>query len=311
MSCLQFSFLVNFAEDIGLIFSGAAVIWGWISFHMGLRRSDNQRGDLHKISGWMLPVFLIGSLPLIGSLMYQFVADANLRVFLTLFFLLILWLTGFFIRGTKSKSFQLRNEWFYTVAIICTIIFIGTSTTTVYGEVNSYEILHTILRVFTLGSALVAAILYLRTRRSPGCRSGAYILFGTMSKVIWVMVALDVLALWVLNDYLVVGTKFYLEQASLGVVILIGAILTGPILSRLIGSEGKIRRVGRLHLHALHTLSAVLFATWMLPLCVTCAGVISRGADEVMLRGVVAIVGIAVVAIAVSVICESVNREVC
>ena len=107
---------------------------------------------------------------------------------------------------------------------------------------------HSFHSIFTLGTVLILDFLFLLSRPSDLLRQHIFPLFPTISKVIWVGLAIDFLSVsLVFQEALRLTPKFFFMQTVIAILILNGIWLGGPIARKLMhsmteGGEAMTRR---------------------------------------------------------------------
>lgn len=230
MSVLQIFEFNSFIQQVGFIFSGAAVLWGWIFIHQALRRDTAEQNLLRQLSNVMLPVYLVGSIVIIGSLVYNFLLVQDSLTFIALLLLLATWIVGFYMQRIEHKKRPEVFEWFFAIAVTCVLIisifpFLESESTT-----GLYEVMHALLRVSTLGTAFIATILFFVTHRLSSARGFLVKELKFMCRAVWLGIILDLVALWIFVGSPIFSEEFFFSQVALGVAIVAFAIFYGPLL---------------------------------------------------------------------------------
>jgi hypothetical protein len=141
------------------------------------------------------------------------------------------------IRRKSGEQFSYLITPFYAVAF--TLIFVMISLSGWRGTFDSIQIFHFIHgfhSIFTLGSVITLDFLFVLSSRSGLLKQHVYSLFPTISKVIWIGLSLDFISVFLITDHFVVTEKFLFAQTVIGILIVNGVLLSGPIARKLISA---------------------------------------------------------------------------
>jgi hypothetical protein len=148
----------------------------------------------------------------------------------------ILLLTSLFLRRINSGLFESLLKPFYLLMFL--IFFSLVALPTWSGELTRLQFfwsVHGFHSIFTLGTVLVLDYLFFVSRKSLHLKQNLYPLFPTISKVIWAGLAIDFASTLLIFNIFVQTDKFLFAQTVIGILIINGVILSGPITRKLIG----------------------------------------------------------------------------
>jgi len=244
-------------KQIGLAILGAAALWGFVFSIRDVRRRQPKNWIIDDwLSMQLFNLFLIGtaissvaffaSLPTIRALAHEGVAvAATLPEIISTFplmnglyiFLILITCLMMLFRVSKEEKFSYLLTPFFAIAFL--MAFIMTSLSAWRGALDSVQIfhfMHGFHSIFTLGSVIVLDFLFLISYRSELLKQHVYSLFPAISKVIWAGLSLDFLSVFLISEYFVVTEKFLFVQTVIAILIINGALLSGPIARKMMGS---------------------------------------------------------------------------
>ncbi len=156
------------------------------------------------------------------------------------FFVLFLavFVAGMFYRYIDREQFNRRIGWFYGVELVLVSLLI--SVPTWLGEVSGEQLFfigHSFHSILTLGTVLILDFLLLVTRRSEVYERHIYPMLPDVSKVIWLGLAIEFASVFFIFDGAIHHTpKVLFMQTVIGVIVLNGVFLSGPLTEKLISS---------------------------------------------------------------------------
>jgi hypothetical protein len=141
----------------------------------------------------------------------------------------------------KPQLFQKEIEWFYlsqlVFAVFLMLLFAW------QGAVDKAQFFfwgHSVHSILTIGTVLVLDFLFLISKSSRLLQQHVYPLFPTLSKVIWIGLGIDFLSVaLVFSQAIELTPKFFFMQTVIGILIINGTLLAGPITRKLIASVQK------------------------------------------------------------------------
>jgi len=261
---MMFGFeLVSFAaflKQLGLALAGACGIWGAV-FAYRSEQADEQTAGV--IDGWIaskLFYLLYGGIltAAIGWVwqlslydLYVFAhegitikeeADQVIAALDTLTPLFWLWilvsLLGLvFVRCCKDMWVEYLKE-FYIVQFLFAGALISFPALT--GQINAVQFFffgHSFHSILTVGTVLVLDLLFLISKPTDILKQHIYPIMPTLSKVIWIGLGIEFISTWVVFEQAIAVTdKFLFMQTVIGILIINGVLLAGPVLRRLLHS---------------------------------------------------------------------------
>ncbi len=263
---ITFLELVLFGQQFGLALAGAASFWGLVFI---LKGTHHQHGDTCVTFDWLSRrlIYLLyagAGIAIISWFVISFMTPAHAHegivivpelaerlaaikftspVFMLWIFLFLP--LGLFSRVTPAQ-FHRRLSVFYALhfAVILFLISIPAWS----GEISSRQLFfigHSAHSIFTLGTVLVLDFLFLISKASLHLKRHIYPVFPTISKVILVGLGIDFLSVaLVFSEAIALTPKFFFMQTIIGILLINGSILAGPLTRRLItaakGGSGKL-----------------------------------------------------------------------
>lgn len=251
---IEFYEVLLFLRQGGLATAGAASFWG-LALLLSKNLNTNYRETTLVASRRLLYVFFpatflyIMSWTILGAIFCVFCADAHegiTRINLLseliiaiekqyeMFVILSIVSTlGLLFFTFKRKIFLSNLKWFYGVAFL-TISFLMLYPWQIFEplKITLASSLHTWHSILTVGSVIVVDFLYITMRKSSV--SFLVRLFSLITKGIWIGLGLDFISSGLVFDigYLL-SEKFLFNQMVIGVIIINGAILAGPIFRKI------------------------------------------------------------------------------
>ena len=255
---MEFLEFVSFAKQLGLALAGAAAFWGLV---LSIKSHHPAKGPECIIFDWLatrlfflllagfgialcawilflflMPVYAHEGIILVPSQQEVIRAlEITSPVFAVwaVFVLISLWLNRF-----KPVLF---GEWLsgiYVAHFIFLLFLISLPAWS--GNLNAHQwfyIGHSVHSIFTFGSVIVLDFLVLISMavRSPAIKEHLYPMFPLISKFIWVGLGIDFLSVaLVFDDAIQMTPKFFFMQTVVGILIINGTILSGPITRKMI-----------------------------------------------------------------------------
>lgn len=255
----EFTELLSFGKQLGLALSGAAAVWGTVFVY----RSDyTNRGD-NLIDGWIADRLLIPLYAGVGMTTFSWVTllfvygfpvfahegivvretpSEMIHALETLTPLFFVWvsfsLAGLVMHSLQHDKFRDNLFEYFIIQFVFSGILISIPALT--GEWNPRQFFffgHSFHSIMTVGTVLILDFLFLLSRSATILKQHIYPLLPILSKVIWFGLGLEFLSTWIIFDEaFMVTDKFLFMQVLIGVLIINGVLLSGPILRRLIDS---------------------------------------------------------------------------
>ena len=248
-----------FLKQLGFAVAGASALWGAVmsrkDFHCGLKECLVYDWLAMKllnlffagsVLGTASYLFLIGILPVfahegiaISPTLTETIAglvSIGPIIMLSLFLSTV----ALVVRKLNEKMFSELLTPFLSIQFI--IFFIITALPALTGELDARQIFfigHGFHSIFTLGSVLVLDFLFLSSKRAPHLVEHVVPLFPTISKVIWLGFGFDLLSAIFILPLVEITPKLIFMQSVVGVLLINGAILSGPIGRKIMESFAK------------------------------------------------------------------------
>lgn len=257
--------ILNFLKQLGFALAGASALWGWIF----VRRNQTQT------AARMLPLFvgglIIGAVswtvlfwleagvvfghegisiaPTVNSALWaKFIQGPFLLASIVVTLILLAQLR-------KKTSADLPGlKWFYPLQLF--LLGIVISLIGWVGKINGEQLFyfaHGFHSIFTLGTVLTVDYLFFLSRHNLAEKQIIYPIFPLMSKIIWLGLGIDFASVALIHEQAIQFTpKFYFAQTVIGILIINGVFLSGPMTRRLLDSikKGIAILPGRLNLIA-------------------------------------------------------------
>ncbi|MDA1337329.1 MAG: hypothetical protein O3C23_00975 [bacterium] len=256
---IELSELFLFARQLGLVLIGAASLWGFVLTRWTRHRSFEKDCLVYDWIGakLLLPFFMgVAATLLSWVLLTSFnLAKAHEGIILAssqnlatqqgeaagpfLFIWLLVLFFGLLLKKMRPASFSQNMEWFYGVHFLFALFFMSFFAWT--GEWNKEQLFylgHSIHSIFTLGTVLILDFLFITSKFSAILKQHVYPLFPTLSKVILVGLGIDFISVaLVFNEAIQLTPKFFFMQTIIGILIINGVLLAGPLSRRMLHSQ--------------------------------------------------------------------------
>lgn len=278
--------LLLFLKQVGFAVVGAAALWGFVFL---IVREQVAHDRYCLVLEWvserlLFPLFLGGGVAALAWLVMSFMTPAvahegvalaphveHVHAGLSLLSeTVILWvfvtIAGFFVLQSKPRSSYRNLKIFYVLQFLFAALLTSLSTWTgSFDTLQWFYIGHSIHSIFTVGTVLILDFLFLISKSSAILKQHIYPLFPTISKVIWIGLGLDFLSsLLIYSEVFVITPKFLFMQTLIGILIVNGVLLSGPITRKLLLSvaEGG-RRMERRWMRIADFAGAVSITSWL------------------------------------------------
>lgn len=245
---IQLIEIIDFFKQAGFGVAGATMLWAWVF---------SRRGHEEIARRLLLPFFialitasvawLIGfSINIntawahegiaIGPLLDEVVAG---RFFQAPFVAASIFLTLFIMIRKKAVSVTENvSSWFFMAQFILISFVLGLPAVTgSFSREQLFFIGHGWHSILTVGTVITVDILFLISRKSEAYKRDIYLAFPLMSKMIWLGLGIDFLSVGLIfNKAIELTDKFFFMQTVVGVLIINGVFLSGPLTRKLIAS---------------------------------------------------------------------------
>ena len=258
---MEVSEFYAFLLQLGLAVSGAAAMWGLV-FAIKARtdQSDVSRIIYHwtaqrlkylfygssilSIIGWLLitrwlaiHVHAHEGIRLIPDLAERTAAISYITP-LMIGWMVLLAGTAFLHLFKQTRFHQFLPSLFAVHLVLVVIIISFSSAWT--GELSReklFFILHNVHSILTVGTVIVLDYLFLSARSAYALQRHIIPLFPMISKVIWIGLGLDFLSVaLVFPDAVSYTSTFFFAQTVIGILIINGVLLAGPITRKMLES---------------------------------------------------------------------------
>ena len=278
----EFYEVILFVKQFGFVLAGGAALWGLVFSRMDFACGKNACLIYDWIALKLFSIFIggviLGGIGLLtglllapahaheGIVILPNVAEtvAALLMSAPLFLVLVVCsLAALFIKHRDPAKFSRLLTSFFAASFV--LLFILTSLTA-WGEglrENLFFIGHGFHSIFTLGSVLVLDFLFLLSRNSSHLKEHIYPLFPTISKVVWAGLFFDFLSAYLILPEFVITQKFFFMQTVIGVLIINGVILSGPLARKLMGSIRQAPAADEKWRTAANAAGAISITSWM------------------------------------------------
>jgi len=269
---IQFDEVVLLAKQVGLAIMGAPALWGLVFSITDIRKKYDSAWIIDDwISMRIFILFMFGlllsvashiiSLPALTAYAHEgiTVPSTSSEILATyplntiLFMILISGTIFMLLLYNKNKErFSYIITPFYAIAFALTFFIISFNAWRGYFDgTQIFFFIHGFHSIFTLGTVIVLDFLFLISSRSEILKQHIYELFPTISRVIWVGLSLDFISVYFITDAFIVTEKLLFTQTVVGILIINGVLLSGPIARKMIEAvktggqpASKWRRIG-------------------------------------------------------------------
>ncbi|MEX1027941.1 MAG: hypothetical protein WD049_08035 [Candidatus Paceibacterota bacterium] len=278
--------LVAFARQLGLAVAGAAALWAFVFLVCSRTcRSDTSQIIFHWIAGrlqWLMyGGIVLGTTSWLAlSLFYEVFAHEGITLYPTAYevmaafpitapgylVLLVLSLVGLTVRWHSPRVFH-RYALGYFLAQFLVLLSITSFSSAWSGEVSAekaFFVLHSVHSIFTLGTVLVLDFLFLSAKSSRTLQQHIFPLFPWISAVIWIGLGIDFLSVaLVFDDAVMLTSRFFFSQTVVGILIINGILLSGPITRKILSSlEHGFESIGKRWLLFADIAGTVSITSW-------------------------------------------------
>jgi hypothetical protein len=252
---------VLFLRQVGFALAGAAALWGFMFTKVRAWVAHEERCTvLEWIAGRLFIPLLIGIMLAVFSwltLLVMVPAYAHEGISLApslesvyrglelaaplMILLVVLTLAGLAMFRFRSGAFHRNLAWFYALQFAVILVLISVQVWTgEFADAQWFFIGHSVHSIFTVGTVLILDFLFLTAKSSPILKQHIFPLFPTISKVIWVGLAIDFASVFlVFPEAVGLTPKFFFMQTVIGILVINGVLLAGPITRKLLASVGE------------------------------------------------------------------------
>lgn len=253
---------IGFLKQGGLAVAGAAALWGFIfAIYAHKKKHTTDWITFHHIAHRLFWLVILGtvvsSFAWIVSVTHLYAHEGIIiiptdeeiiRAFALMEPLYILWTVlaglGFVVWIASKHLFHKILPLFFILQFI--LAFILTSFPAFTGTLDRVQLFfmgHGFHSIFTLGTVIVLDYLFLTSKSSLHLRQNIFPLFPTISKVIWVGLAIDFLSVWlVFAEAIQLTPRFFFMQTVVGILIINGILLSGPITRMMLKTVSKEKK---------------------------------------------------------------------
>lgn len=253
MAGIEFYEIALFVKQFGFVLAGGAALWGFVfslrDFNCGENECILYDWIALRLFTLLVGGLTIGAFGLLGALSMLITAYAHEGIVIlpektetltallmsapVLLILIVATIIIMYMRHRHPENFSRLITPFFAFSFVG--LFILTSLTA-WGNglrENLFFLGHGFHSIFTLGSVLVLDFLFLLSRKSNHLKSHIYPLFPTISKVIWAGLFFDFASSYLILPEFVITQKFFFMQTVIGILIINGVMLSGPIARKL------------------------------------------------------------------------------
>ncbi|MEX0934946.1 MAG: hypothetical protein WDZ70_01295 [Candidatus Paceibacterota bacterium] len=247
-------------KQLGIVIAGAAALWGAVfsrrDFSCGTRECIIYDWIAGKLTLLVFAGVALATIAIVFGQTFSVYAHEGIVLVPTLgeiqaalgilfpLMLVILCVTliGFFFYTFNRRRFDAYMTEFLVLEFV--LLFIASSLTGWTGSLGGEQIfffVHGFHSIFTLGTVIVLDALFLLSERSRHLKQHIFPLFPMISKVIWIGLAFDFLSSLLVINQFEVTAKFLFMQTVIGILIINGVMLSGPITKKILSllREGK------------------------------------------------------------------------
>jgi len=248
-----------FFKQLGLAVAGASALWGLILTIKSSRTKDDEKKEVFaELAEKLLLPLGLGAIVAILAWISLFFIDAALvsahegivinpgdygatptsGIANILFILLaVISALGFGIHKFNKERF---NKWigkFYIAELaVVAVLIVPVWTGGLVGE-QFFFIGHNIHSIITIGTVIILDFLFFASESVDRIKKHFYPFLPNISKAIWIGLGIEFLSVsLVFNEALDLTPKFFFMQTLIGIIIINGAFLAGPMNKKLISS---------------------------------------------------------------------------
>jgi len=250
--------LITFTKQLGLALAGAASLWGLVFSIKCRHESGGEKCAIFEwIAGRLLAPLFVGVIIALTSWLLlsiltpvhahegiSFVPPVTQVLQASSFTstIFIIWLffsmTSLLLKIGKPKFFYRHLKLFYVLQLGFAAFLISFPVWTgSFSQSQFFFLGHSLHSILTLGTVLVLDFLFLTSRSSVILRQHIFPFFPIISKVIWIGLGVDFLSVaLVFPEALSLTPKFFFAQTIIGLIIINGVLLSGPITRKIVNS---------------------------------------------------------------------------
>jgi len=259
---------ILFIKQLGLAISGAASLWGLVFLIKGRRtKSQEEKKVFQGLAQKIITLLILGSmLAIIAWLILVLFGPTSLQahegiviaptpqslnyamgVSSPLFIWLAIILFGFIFFQIKKRSPRTLILLYILNLIAVSILISIPALTKQFNNSQLFFIGHGFHSILTLGTVIVLDFLFFLSKYKEKIKEFIYPLFPAISKVIWVGLGIEFLSAWLIFDKgFFVTPKFLFMQTVVAIIIINGALLSGPLTRKLISTvKGKREMINK------------------------------------------------------------------
>ena len=246
-----------FVKQLGLALAGAAALWGLVFELKSRHKNQEEKCVIFKwISKRLLLPLLIGILMAVISWIFLTITPLYAHEGITLplmsgqisealavmfpFFIgwLIFSFIGFLTMMIMPKVFQKYLAPFYFIQFLFITLLISIPAWTgEFSRAQLFFIGHGFHSVLTLGTVLILDFLFLTSKHSVILQQHIFPLTPTLSKVVWIGLGIEFISTaLIFNQAISLTPKFFFMQTIIGIIIINGVLLSGPITRKILTS---------------------------------------------------------------------------
>ncbi|MEX1087164.1 MAG: hypothetical protein WEC58_01385, partial [Candidatus Paceibacterota bacterium] len=277
---------IAFFRQAGLAAAGAGALWGCV-FLFCARRSESEAsqvifhwiarrlellmygGIIVATSSWLALSFLYEAFAHEGITLYPSVEQTVAAFPITApGYLLLVFLScfGLIVQLIWPRVFN-HISFGYFLALFATLLFLTGLSSAWTGDLSSekgFFVIHGVHSIFTLGTVVVLDFLILTSKPHRIIQQHVFPLFPWISAVIWVGLGFDFLSVALVFDQAFMETsRFFFSQTVIGILIINGTLLSGPITRKILGSlELGFESIGRRWMTVAELAGVISITSW-------------------------------------------------
>jgi hypothetical protein len=246
-----------FGKQLGIALAGAAALWGFVLSRKDFHCDTEQPCVIYDwIAVRILPL-LVGGV-VVGTASYAgllstVTASAHEGIsyvpttaevassfpILTPLFILLLGVTAVLVFFPNKTGNTFANAITPLYAGVFALSFLITSFPGWRGAFDGQQLFyigHGFHSIFTLGSVIVLDYLFVLSKRAKLLKQHIFAVFPTISAVVWFGLAFDFLSVLFIIGGFEPTTKMLFMQTVIGILIINGVLLSGPLARKMQGS---------------------------------------------------------------------------